>query len=176
MAMAAAMALMESPPSSLAGVLCQRLAATGHWRRERRAAVLNFPARHRCRCADPLHESFTDGAQLLLLGGRLSVGLITGESGKAAMQPFSIDIQGHAGLLLLDMGLQAARSLAICVAPRPACCCTAVLGPLSHAGLALLLALATGLSAGNATLLMSWRAARPQHRGAGSAALRPARG
>lgn len=34
-----------------------------------------------------LHESLTDGAQLLLLG-ILRSGLITGESGAAAMQPF----------------------------------------------------------------------------------------
>ena len=38
-----------------------------------------------------LHESFTDGAQLLLLGAMV-VGLVTGDAGKAVMQPFSVDL------------------------------------------------------------------------------------
>src|SRR3989344_6054757 len=58
-----------------------------------------------------LHESFTDGTQLLLLGAML-IGLLTGDAGKAAMQPFSGDLfKGMLCLFLLDMGLSTARNL-----------------------------------------------------------------
>jgi hypothetical protein len=53
-----------------------------------------------------------DGAQLLLLGAMV-VGMLTGESGKTAMQPFSADLfKGMLAFFLLDMGL---LTLAICM-------------------------------------------------------------
>ena len=58
-----------------------------------------------------LHESLTDGAQLLLLGSMV-VGLLTGDVGATAMQPFSGDLfKGMLAFFLLDMGLLAARNL-----------------------------------------------------------------
>lgn len=50
-----------------------------------------------------LHESFTDGAHLLLLGA-MAVGYISGESGKAVMQPFSGDLfKGMLAFFLLAL-------------------------------------------------------------------------
>lgn len=151
--MAAAMALMESPAIIMAVCFANALRQRASGAVGGGVAVLGGPVEP-VPLRKILHESFTDGAQLLLLGG-LAVGLITGEAGKAAMQPFSIDIfKGMLAFFLLDMGLQAARSLRDLRGTPPGLLLYAVLGPLSHAGLALLLALATGLSAGNATLLM----------------------
>ena len=58
-----------------------------------------------------LHESLTNGSHLLLIGG-LMVGMLSGESGRAVMQPFSIDLfKGMLAFFLLDMGLTVARNL-----------------------------------------------------------------
>jgi len=50
-----------------------------------------------------LHESFTDGAQWLLLGS-MAVGLLSGDAGKAAMQPFSGDLFKGMLAFLQDFG------------------------------------------------------------------------
>jgi hypothetical protein len=88
--MSAAMALMESPAIVFAVVL-----ANLH---RRRAAGVTGTAEP-LRLGKVLHESFTDGAQLLLLGAMI-VGLITGERGKAVMQPFSVDPVSYTHLTL----------------------------------------------------------------------------
>ena len=101
-----------------------------------------------------LHESFTDGAQLLLLGAML-VGLLTGESGRAAMQPFSGDLfKGMLAFFLLDMGLLTARNLPKVRGQSPWLLAYAVLAPLLHALLALGLARSVGLPLGDTILLM----------------------
>ena len=143
--MAAAMALMESPAIILAVVLANRL-------RHRTAATdIGKPS---VGISKVLHEAFTDGAQLLLLGAML-VGLVTGESGKAAMQPFSGDLfKGMLSFFLLDMGLMAARNLPQVRGQSPWLLAYAVLGPLTHAALALLVAWMLHLPQGDATLLM----------------------
>jgi hypothetical protein len=101
-----------------------------------------------------LHESFTDGAQLLLLGAMV-VGLITGDAGKAAMQPFSGDLfKGMLSFFLLDMGLMAARNLPQARGKSQVLIAYAALGPIAHASLALGLAVLLNLPAGDAALLM----------------------
>lgn len=101
-----------------------------------------------------LHESFTDGTQLLLLGAML-IGLLTGDAGKAAMQPFSGDLfKGMLCLFLLDMGLATARNLPAVRQQSPWLLAYAVLGPLVHASLALLLAWLIQVPMGDAALLM----------------------
>lgn len=135
--MAAAMALMESPAIILAVILANSL-------RQQKAIPIG----------KILHESFTDGAQLLLLGAMV-VGLLTGEAGQAAMQPFSGDLfKGMLAFFLLDMGLMTARNLPQFKSISPALILYAVIGPLLHASIALGLALLLNLSPGNATLLM----------------------
>jgi uncharacterized protein len=140
--MAAAMALMESPAILIAVALANRL------RRE----VPGAPPP-----AGPgalLRESFTEGAQLLLLGA-MAVGLMSGDSGQVAMKPFAGDLfKGLLAFFLLDMGLQAARNLPAVRGRSPAILAYAVLAPLAHATLALALASLLGLPAGDGALLM----------------------
>lgn len=101
-----------------------------------------------------LHESFTDGAQLLLLGAML-IGLLTGEAGKAAMQPFSVDLfKGMLSFFLLDMGLMAARNRPPINQKSFILLLYAVIGPVLHASIAVALCHGLGVSAGNTALLM----------------------
>jgi hypothetical protein len=153
--MAAAMALMESPAIVMAVVLAawarRRLAAATA---NLTAASADVAAMDRTPLGKVLHESLTDGAQLLLLGA-MAVGLLGGEAGQKAMQPFSGDLfKGMLAFFLLDMGLLAARNAAPLRQMSPWLLAYAVGGPLLHAGLALALASAAGASAGNTALLM----------------------
>ena len=144
--MAAAMALMESPAIVMAVVLANMAR-----QREPGAAPVAAPAPGLRKI---LHESFTDGAQLLLLGA-MAIGLITGEAGQKAMQPFSGELfKGMLAFFLLDMGLLAARNMGALKGRTPWLAAYAIGGPLLHAGLALALAAAAGLSPGNGALLM----------------------
>ena len=155
--MAAAMALMESPAIILAVVLANSLRqkqASGVVLQAGGVAALGGPtAPQGASVGKILHESFTDGAQLLLLGAMV-IGLITG-AGKAAMAPFSVDLfKGMLAFFLLDMGLMAARNLPQVKGQSPVLIAYAVLGPIVHAALALGLAIALKLSAGDGALLM----------------------
>lgn len=156
--MAAAMALMESPAIIMAVVfanaLRQKLAPAVVTLGGGVAASGGQPSRVGVSLRKILHESFTDGAQLLLLGA-MAVGIITGDAGKAAMQPFSGDLfKGMLSFFLLDMGLMAARNLPQVRGKSPVLIAYAVLGPIVHAGLALGLAFLLNLPAGDGALLM----------------------
>ena len=157
--MAAAMALMESPAIImavlLANTLRQQSLAPVVLHSGSGAAVLAGNSEHRqVPLKKILHESFTDGAQLLLLGAML-VGLLSGEAGKTAMQPFSGDLfKGMLAFFLLDMGLMTARNANQLKGMSVGLVLYAVVAPLLHAGLALCLALLAGLGRGDATLLM----------------------
>lgn len=172
--MAAAMALMESPAIIMAVLLANML------RRQQAAAAL-APSIHHTSIgssgsatlsgmpglssagAGPvpplpigkvLHESFTDGAQLLLMGAMV-VGLVTGEAGQAAMKPFSGDLfKGMLAFFLLDMGLLTARHLHTLKGMPRLLLAWGLVAPLAHAGLALGLAAVTEMAVGNAALLM----------------------
>lgn len=156
--MAAAMALMESPAIVMVMVATHLL----RQRAERGAApgplhlgavVLPANPAPRFSIGRVLHEALTDGAQLLLLGS-MAVGVLSGEAGKAAMQPFSGDLfKGMLAFFLLDMGLLAARNIGQLKGKAPALLAYGVLAPPAHAALALALAAACGLSAGNGALL-----------------------
>ncbi len=143
--MAAAMALMESP----AIVMAVLLANMARQRQPTAGAARPAPSLRQL-----LHESFTDGAQLLLLGAMV-VGLLTGQAGQSAMKPFAVDLfKGMLAFFLLDMGLLAARHMGDLKGKSPWLLGYALLGPLGHAALALGLAAALGLSAGDGALLM----------------------
>jgi hypothetical protein len=159
--MSAAMALMESPAIIVAVLfansLRQRQAATTAAVTGGGAAVLTMGSPSG-RAGSPmgkiLHESLTDGAQLLLLGAMV-IGMLSGDAGKIAMQPFSGDLfKGMLAFFLLDMGLLTARSLPQVRDKSPWLIAYAVLGPLTHATLALGLAWMFEIPAGDATLLM----------------------
>lgn len=156
--MAAAMALMESPAIIMAVLFANALrqkASPGVVVLGAGVAALGAqPVRQGTSLGKILHESFTDGAQLLLLGAMV-VGLLTGEAGKEAMQPFSGDLfKGMLAFFLLDMGLLAARNFPRAQAKSPVLITYAVVGPLAHASLALGLAFLLQLPPGDGALLM----------------------
>jgi hypothetical protein len=156
--MAAAMALMESPAIIMSVVLANTLRQKAHAQLANSGlgnVGLSAPASKRgISLGKILHESFTDGAQLLLLGAMV-VGIITGDAGKAAMQPFSGDLfKGMLSFFLLDMGLMAARNLPQVKDKSPLLIAYAVIGPIVHASLALGLALLLKLDAGDGALLI----------------------
>jgi uncharacterized protein len=125
--MAAAMALMESPAIILAILLANKA----------RASATN--SKQSTGMSKILHESFTDGAQLLLLGSMV-VGLVSGDAGQKIMAPFSIDLfKGMLAFFLLDMGLMAAKNFE---------------GLKVHASIALGLCKLIGLPLGDTVLLM----------------------
>ena len=154
--MAAAMALMESPAIIIAVLLANHVRAREASARAGRAAkpsaafISASPSTRRI-----LHESLTDGAQVLLLAAMI-VGIITGTAGEAAMQPFSGDLfKGMLAFFLLDMGLLCARNIGG-LKGKPLWLLTYAVGaPLVHATLAFMMARAVGMSAGNAALLMA---------------------
>lgn len=156
--MAAAMALMESPAIIMAVVFANSLRQQQAARSANAAGgtlVLGGPPQPgHVPLGKILHESFTDGAQLLLLGAML-IGLLTGDAGKAVMAPFSVDLfKGMLAFFLLDMGLMAARNVGELRNKSPWLLAYAIVAPLCHAGLALGLSAAFGIGAGNGALLM----------------------
>ena len=157
--MAAALVVMESPAILIAIVLANRvrqsasvpslLASTGD------STLTMPPAPVSPRLGRILHESFTDGAQLLLLGA-MAVGYLTGESGRAVMAPFSIDLfKGMLAFFLLDMGLAVARNFGSLRGQSPLLLAYACIAPLAHATLALMLAILLQLPAADAAVLMT---------------------
>jgi hypothetical protein len=157
--MAAAMALMESPAIILAVLMAssirqQNLAPSTVVMNSGVASLSLGSHQQAVSLRKILHESFTDGAQLLLLGAMV-IGMLTGESGQTAMQPFSGDLfKGMLAFFLLDMGLLTARNLHQLKAVSPVLLAYAVIAPVVHAGLALGLAILVDLSKGNTILLM----------------------
>ena len=146
--MAAAMVVMESPAIIMAVLLANSIRHHQAMANGGNAKASAMPI------GKILHESFTDGAQLLLLGA-LAVGYISGESGKAMMQPFSTDLfKGMLAFFLLDMGLMVAKNFRDARQASPVLIGYAMLAPLLHASIALALAWLLGLPLGDATLLM----------------------
>jgi hypothetical protein len=144
--MAAAMALMESPAIILAIVLANKARAYQSKKTDAKHEATSI--------STILHESFTDGAQLLLLGSML-VGLVSGDAGQKLMAPFSIDLfKGMLAFFLLDMGLMAARNIKGLKGKPPITLLYAIAAPLTHALLALALCKLIGLPLGNTILLM----------------------
>ena len=140
--MAAAMALMESPAIILAILLANKARASARQTKQRAGM------------SKVLHESFTDGAQLLLLGSML-VGLVSGDAGQELMAPFSIDLfKGMLAFFLLDMGLMAAKNFNGLRGKPPITWLYAIGSPLLHAAIALGLCKLLGLPLGDTILLM----------------------
>nr|WP_216860900.1 sodium-dependent bicarbonate transport family permease [Polynucleobacter sp. P1-05-14] len=140
--MAAAMALMESPAIILAILLANKA----------RSSATN--STQSTGMSKILHESFTDGAQLLLLGSMI-VGLVSGDSGQRIMAPFSIDLfKGMLAFFLLDMGLMAAKNFEGLKGKPPITLLYAIGAPLVHASIALGFCKLLGLPLGDTVLLM----------------------
>ncbi|NDC09327.1 MAG: sodium-dependent bicarbonate transport family permease [Oxalobacteraceae bacterium] len=155
--MAVAMVLMESPAIIMAVLLANSLrhSATGAAMMGNGTAVLGAgSSQPGLSIRKILHESFTDGAHLLLLGA-MAVGFISGDAGKAVMQPFSGDLfKGMLAFFLLDMGLMVARNFSEARRASPALLAYAGIGPLMHASIALGLASLLGMGVADAAILM----------------------
>lgn len=141
--MAIALVIMESPAIIMAVLLANML------RHELDKSNTQGPSLKAI-----LHESFTDGAHLLLLGA-MAVGYLSGEAGKAVMQPFSGDLfKGMLAFFLLDMGLMVAKNFKEAKSNSLALIGYAALSPLVHASLAMVLCLLLGVSLADTVLLM----------------------
>ncbi|MEN9315396.1 MAG: hypothetical protein RIS35_1789 [Pseudomonadota bacterium] len=155
--MAVALVVMESPAIIMAVLLANTL------RHAQAGAVLPSGGAALIGAGGPqsgpplgriLHESFTDGAHLLLLGAMV-VGYASGDAGKAMMAPFSSDLfKGMLAFFLLDMGLMVARNFGSVRGKSPALIAYAALGPVVHAAIALALSMLLRLPAGDAAMLM----------------------
>lgn len=100
-----------------------------------------------------LHEAFTDGAHLLLIGS-LVIGFVSGDSGGEAMQVFTVDIfKGLLAFFLLEMGLLVARQLREVRDVGPFLIGFALVMPLVNASVALGVGRLIGLGIGDLTLL-----------------------
>lgn len=140
--MAIALVLMESPAIIMAVLLANSLRAQA-------GQQASGP-----RVKHILHESFTDGAHLLLLGA-MAIGFLSGDAGQTMMQPFSGDLfKGMLAFFLLDMGLQVARSFHQAKANSGALIAYAAMGPFVHAAIALLICMLVGVSLADTVLLM----------------------
>ncbi|MFZ9642252.1 MAG: sodium-dependent bicarbonate transport family permease [Candidatus Methylopumilus sp.] len=141
--MAAAMALMESPAIILAIVLANKA-----------RVATSVSANQGKSLWEILHESFTDGGQILLLGSML-VGYLSGDAGHKVMAPFSIDLfKGMLSFFLLDMGLQAAKSFGYLKNTPKLTIVYALVAPFMHASIALAIAKLFGFALGETVLLM----------------------
>ncbi len=150
--MTAAMVIMESP-----AILMAVLLATMIRLREKKLVGNAAVAREKNGSALPmgkvLHEAFTDGAQLLLLGSML-IGYLVGTDGAALMQPFTGDIfRGMLAFFLLEMGLVVGRRLPEMRKAGVFLVGFGLLMPMVNATVATLLAKLFGLSVGDTFLL-----------------------
>lgn len=152
--MTVAMVLMESPAIIMAVLLASwvrsRQLAPGMLSPSVGAAAVKPPA---VSIKAVLHEAFTDGAHLLLIGALL-IGFITGDAGKDMMAPFTADIfKGILAFFLLEMGLLVARQLREARGMPPFLIGFALLMPPVNAAVAMLLAWTLGMGEGDALLL-----------------------
>jgi hypothetical protein len=100
-----------------------------------------------------LHEAFTDGAHLLLIGS-LVIGAVATPSGYDAMEPFTIGIfKGLLAFFLLEMGLLVSRQLREVRDVGPFLIAFGILMPLAAATTALVAGTLLGFSMGDATVL-----------------------
>ena len=157
--MTVALVVMESPAIIMAVLLASTLrhapvggvtlSSSGG------AAMAAIPAPHPgLPLGKILHQSFTDGAHVLLLGAMV-VGYVSGDAGKVVMAPFSSDLfKGMLAFFLLDMGLMVAKNFGSVRGKSPVLIAYAAIAPLVHAGIALALSILLQLPVADAALLM----------------------
>ena len=154
--MMVALVIMESPAIIMAVLLAS--AARHAVAQQGGAAVAGGATQYAAAGVPPLgkilHESFTDGAHLLLLGS-LAIGFLSGSAGETMMKPFSGDLfKGMLAFFLLDMGLMVARNFQQARKAPLVLIGYASLGPVAHASIALGLAWLLGLGLGDTVMLM----------------------
>lgn len=141
--MAIALVIMESPAIIMAVLLANML------RHENGESTTKSPS-----LKNILHESFTDGTHLLLLGS-MAVGYFSGEAGKTVMQPFAGDLfKGMLAFFLLDMGLMVAKNFKEARNNSITLIAYASISPIIHASIALALTMMFGITLADTILLM----------------------
>lgn len=144
--MTVAMVIMESPAIIMAVLLANTI-------RHQQAATADGVIAN-VSLKKILHESFTDGAHLLLIGSMI-IGYVSGEAGKTMLQPFAGDLfKGLLAFFLLDMGLLVARNFAEARKTSPILIFYASVGPLVHAAIALTIAFFLKMPVADAAMLM----------------------
>lgn len=146
--MTAALVLMESPAIIMAVLLASYVRSQMTTTQTSTASAGATPLKMR----SVLHEAFTDGAHLLLLGGVL-IGFLTGDDGKQVMKPFTDLQKGVLAFFLLDMGLLVAKRAREVRHNGAFLGAFGILMPLFNAAVAMGVAKLFGLSLGDAFLL-----------------------
>ncbi|MXO95698.1 sodium-dependent bicarbonate transport family permease [Erythrobacter aquimaris] len=138
--MVAVMAAMETP-AILTGLMLAR------------KAIDKTDAKSQQGTGELLHEVFFNASVVLLLGA-FAIGMISGASGFADVEPFfQAGFKGVLCLFLLDMGLIAARRLMDARAMTVRLALVAIFLPLVNGALGTLLGSAIGLDVGSAAAL-----------------------
>ena len=151
--MAVALVIMEAP----AVVMAVALAAMTRARLAKQsagAAVSNASKNNGSfSFKNILHESFTDGAILLLMGSLL-VGVIVGADGYKVMKPFTGDLfKGLLAFFLLEMGILVARRIREMKGVGPFLIAFAFLVPMLNAVIVITLSHLAGLPPGDTLML-----------------------
>ncbi|MBU3670950.1 MAG: sodium-dependent bicarbonate transport family permease [Sinobacteraceae bacterium] len=149
--MAVALVLMESPAIIMAVLLASYVRSRANSNAVTHAAPAGTGTEP-LSLRNVLHEAFTDGAHLLLLGGVL-IGFLTGDEGKQAMKPFTDLQKGVLAFFLLDMGLLVAKRAKDVRSNGVFLGAFGILMPLFNAAVAMGLAKLFGLSLGDTFLL-----------------------
>jgi hypothetical protein len=153
--MTVAMVLMESPAIIMAVLLATLVRKKDAQNQNLSPSVGAAAVRsdRQFSLKEVLHEAFTDGAHLLLIGSLL-IGYITGEAGKEMMAPFTSEIfKGILAFFLLEMGLLVARQLRESRNLGSFLIGFALVMPMINASIAITLAHMLGMSQGDALLL-----------------------
>ncbi len=145
--MVAAMVLMETPAIIMAVILANVL-------RKKTQTANTTSTTPTPGIGQILHESFTNGSHLLLIGS-LVIGYLSADAGKAMMQVFTVDIfKGLLAFFMLDMGLFVAKNAGKVRGNSTVLFGYAIIAPLVHAAIALLLARFIHMGTADAVLLM----------------------
>ena len=155
--MTVAMVLMESPAIIMAVLLATLVRSRDKSRLSPAVGAAAVAAGgggvERVSLKAVLHEAFTDGAHLLLIGSLL-IGYITGDAGKSMMAPFTSEIfKGVLAFFLLEMGLLVARQLRESRDLGPFLMGFALVMPTVNASVAIGIAWLLGMPAGDTLLL-----------------------
>jgi hypothetical protein len=143
--MTVAMVIMESPAIIMGVLLANTI-------RQQRPSNTGTPTSFSLKKI--LHESFTDGAHLLLIGAMV-IGYVSGEAGKTMMQPFAGDLfKGLLAFFLLDMGLMVARNFSEARKTSGVLILYASVGPFVHASIALALGVLLQMPVADTAMLM----------------------
>lgn len=151
--MTVAMVLMESPAIIMAVLLATLVRKKEAFNQTTAASGAAVATNKPISLKEVLHEAFTDGVHLLLIGS-LVIGYITGDAGKDMMAPFTAEIfKGILAFFLLEMGLLVARQLRQTRDLDSFLIGFALIMPMVNAGLAVTLAYMLGMSQGDTLLL-----------------------